>query len=165
MDKINKIKELLQDLEQEEIEQIKAYITENFLEDKEEDDNEENSSLNSNDETVKENPSIEDGENVLPAEENMDEAKEEEIAQSSENINQTNEQNSEEDFKAEDNKLKDDEYREIISSLNAKIDAQQEELRALKEKIEGAFGYSMKPSEGVKVNKLYDDCDGLVFHR
>ncbi len=56
-------------------------------------------------------------------------------------------------------------YGQIIDGLNAKVTALEAENASLKAKIDGAFGYSSKPSIPVKNNRLYDDCSDIVMHR
>lgn len=55
-------------------------------------------------------------------------------------------------------------YEQIVEGLNAKISALEAENASLKNKIEGAFGYSAKPMVPTKVNKLYDECEDVHFH-
>ena len=56
-------------------------------------------------------------------------------------------------------------YEQIIEAQNAKIAALQAENSSLKNKVEGAFGYSSKPAIPTKVNKLYDDATDVHFHK
>lgn len=57
-------------------------------------------------------------------------------------------------------------YEQIIEAQNAKIAALQAENASLKNKYEGAFGFSAKPSVPGKVNPLYDDAiDDVHFHK
>ncbi|MBR2385679.1 hypothetical protein IKA92_07440 [bacterium] len=57
-------------------------------------------------------------------------------------------------------------YEQIVEGLNAKIAALQAENASLKNKYEGAFGFSAKPSVPGKVNPLYDDAiDDIHFHK
>lgn len=56
-------------------------------------------------------------------------------------------------------------YEQIIEGLNAKNAALEAENASLKSKVEGAFGYSAKPSMQTKVNRLYDDCEDVHIHR
>ncbi len=58
-----------------------------------------------------------------------------------------------------------EEYKQIIDAQNAKISALEAENATLKNKVEGAFGYSSKVSIPVKTNKLYDDCSDVHIHR
>ena len=74
-----------------------------------------------------------------------------------------------EDEETEDKSTSDEidntDYQKIIESLNAKITALEEENSKLKNKVEGAFGYSAKTSEPAKVNRLYDDAIDVHFHK
>lgn len=56
-------------------------------------------------------------------------------------------------------------YEQIVEGLNAKIAALEAENASLKNKVNGAFGYSAKPSAPAKVNRLYDECEDVHFHR
>jgi len=56
-------------------------------------------------------------------------------------------------------------YEQIIEAQNAKIAALQAENSSLKNKVEGAFGYSSKPAISTKVNRLYDDATDVHFHK
>ena len=56
-------------------------------------------------------------------------------------------------------------YEQIIDGLNSKIAALEAENTSLKNKVEGAFGYSAKPSVSTKVNRLYDECEDVHFRR
>lgn len=56
-------------------------------------------------------------------------------------------------------------YEQIIEGLNAKVAALEAENASLKNKVNGAFGYSAKPTTPAKVNRLYDDCADVHFHR
>lgn len=56
-------------------------------------------------------------------------------------------------------------YEQIIEAQNAKIAALQAENSSLKNKVEGAFGYSSKPAIPTKVNRLYDDATDVHFHK
>jgi len=56
-------------------------------------------------------------------------------------------------------------FEQIIEAQQAKISALQAENASLKNKVEGAFGYSAKPASSVKVNRLYDDAADLHFHK
>lgn len=56
-------------------------------------------------------------------------------------------------------------YEQIIEAQNAKIAALQAENASLKTKVEGAFGYSAKPANSVKVNRLYDDAVDVHFRK
>ena len=56
-------------------------------------------------------------------------------------------------------------YEQIVEGLNAKIAALQAENASLKNKYEGAFGFSAKPSVPGKVNPLYDDAIDDVHFR
>lgn len=56
-------------------------------------------------------------------------------------------------------------YEQIVSGLNAKVAALEAENATLRSKVEGAFGYSAKPSMPVKTNRLYDDCSDVHFHK
>lgn len=56
-------------------------------------------------------------------------------------------------------------YQQIIDAQNAKIAALEAEVKSYKSKIDGAFGYSSKPSMPAKVNRLYDDCSDVHIHR
>lgn len=56
-------------------------------------------------------------------------------------------------------------YEEIIKGLNAKVEEQAEELRRLRDKVEGAFGYSAKSPIPAKTNRLYDNCEDIHFHK
>lgn len=56
-------------------------------------------------------------------------------------------------------------YEQIIDGLNAKLAAVEAENKLLKNKYEGAFGYSAKPTTPAKVNRLYDECEDVHFHR
>ena len=48
-------------------------------------------------------------------------------------------------------------YKEIVDGLNAKIMALEAENAKLRAKTESAFGYSVKPSVGVKANPLFSE--------
>lgn len=65
----------------------------------------------------------------------------------------------------EENQDNQEEYKQIIDAQNAKISALEAENATLKNKVEGAFGYSSKVSIPVKTNKLYDDCSDVHIHR
>ena len=56
-------------------------------------------------------------------------------------------------------------YAQIIDGLKAKNMALEAENTRLKAKFEGAFGFSAKASAPAKVNRLYDDCDGIQMHK
>lgn len=56
-------------------------------------------------------------------------------------------------------------YEQIIEGQNAKIAALEAENASLRNKVEGAFGYSAKPSSPAKVNRLYDECEDIHFHK
>lgn len=56
-------------------------------------------------------------------------------------------------------------YEQIVEGLNAKIAALEAENASLKNKVNGAFGYSAKPSAPAKVNRLYDECADVHFHK
>lgn len=56
-------------------------------------------------------------------------------------------------------------YEQIVEGLNAKIAALEAENASLKNKVNGAFGYSAKPATPAKVNRLYDECEDVHFHR
>lgn len=56
-------------------------------------------------------------------------------------------------------------YEQIVEGLNAKIAALEAENATLKNKVEGAFGYSAKPSVPARVNRLYDDCEDIHIHK
>jgi len=56
-------------------------------------------------------------------------------------------------------------YEQIVEGLNAKIAALEAENASLKNKVEGAFGYSAKPTTPAKVNRLYDECEDVHFHK
>lgn len=56
-------------------------------------------------------------------------------------------------------------YEQVIEGLNAKVAALEAENASLKSKVDGAFGYSAKPSSPAKVNRLYDDCSDIHIHR
>lgn len=56
-------------------------------------------------------------------------------------------------------------YEQIIEGQNAKIAALEAENASLKNKVNGAFGYSAKPTTPAKVNRLYDECEDVHFHR
>ena len=56
-------------------------------------------------------------------------------------------------------------YEQIIEGLNAKVAALEAENASLKNRVEGAFGFSSKPSMPGKVNPLYDECDDVHFHK
>lgn len=56
--------------------------------------------------------------------------------------------------------------QQIIDGLNAKIAALEAENASLKSKVDGAFGYSAKPTAPGKVNPLYDDAiDNVRFRK
>lgn len=56
--------------------------------------------------------------------------------------------------------------QQIIDGLNAKIAALEAENASLKSKVDGAFGYSAKPTAPGKVNPLYDDAiDNIRLHK
>ena len=56
-------------------------------------------------------------------------------------------------------------YEQIVEGLNAKIAALEAENANLKSKVDGAFGYSAKTSIPAKINRLYDDCSDVHFHK
>lgn len=57
-------------------------------------------------------------------------------------------------------------YKQIIEGQNAKIAALEAENASLKSKVDGAFGYSAKPTAPGKVNPLYDDAiDNVRFRK
>ena len=56
-------------------------------------------------------------------------------------------------------------YEQIVEGLNAKIAALEAENASLKNKVDGAFGYSAKASMPAKVNRLYDECSDVHFHK
>lgn len=57
-------------------------------------------------------------------------------------------------------------YKEILEAKDARILALEAEIASLKNKYEGAFGFSSKPSMPTKVNSLYDDAiDDIKFHK
>lgn len=56
-------------------------------------------------------------------------------------------------------------YEQIIEAQNAKIAALKAENASLKTKVEGAFGYSAKPANSAKVNRLYDDAVDVHFRK
>ncbi len=60
---------------------------------------------------------------------------------------------------------KEDEKQAVIDGLQAKVKALEEEIKFYKDKVDGAFGYEAKTNTPVKVNALYDNCDGIKFKR
>lgn len=56
-------------------------------------------------------------------------------------------------------------YEQIVEGLNARIAALEAENASLKNKVDGAFGYSAKPAMPVKTNRLYDECSDVHFHK
>lgn len=56
-------------------------------------------------------------------------------------------------------------YEQIIEGLNAKIAALTAENASLKNKVDGAFGYSAKTTMPAKVNRLYDECEDVHIHK
>lgn len=56
-------------------------------------------------------------------------------------------------------------YEQIVEGLNAKIAALEAENASLKNKVNGAFGYSAKPATPARVNRLYDECEDVHIHK
>lgn len=56
-------------------------------------------------------------------------------------------------------------YEQVVEGLNAKIAALEAENTNLKNKVNGAFGYSAKPAVPAKVNRLYDECEDVHFSK
>ncbi len=56
-------------------------------------------------------------------------------------------------------------YEQVVEGLNARIAALEAENASLKNKVDGAFGYSAKPTMPVKTNRLYDECSDVHFHK
>lgn len=72
---------------------------------------------------------------------------------------------SSEQITADDGEKLPVDYAQIIDGLNAKVTALESENASLKAKVDGAFGYSAKPTVPVKNNRLYDDCSDIMMHR
>ena len=60
---------------------------------------------------------------------------------------------------------KEDEKQAVIDGLQAKVKALKEELKFYRDKVDGAFGYEKKTNTPVKVNALYDNCEGIKFKK
>lgn len=186
MDKLEQLKEQLKSLSQEEVEQLKEFLNEPKAAAEtvpEEANNEETSTED------KEAPVVTE---EAPTEEAPIEKPQEQIAEEAPAIENAEEQTQapiqkDDDIPAMQKGVETDEdvaaaepaqkvtaetgeelpidYQQIVEAQNAKIAALQAENSSLKNKVEGAFGYSAKPAISAKVNRLYDDATDVHFRR
>ena len=115
-------------------------------------------------EEVKDEVSTE--EEVVKQEEQAENIEDEDIPKMQKGIQTVNEESEVPNITTDEGEELPVDYEKIIEGLNAKNAALEAENKALKAKVDGAFGYSAKPSTPAKVNRLYDDAaDDIHFHK
>lgn len=105
-------------------------------------------------------------EEVVEQEEQSENIEDDDIPKMQKGIQTVNEESEVSNVTTDEGEELPVDYEKIIEGLNAKNAALEAENKALKAKVEGAFGYSAKPSTPAKVNRLYDDAaDDIHFHK